>query len=158
MEKKNQESAAIRIPPPFYFLFCLGAGLLLEYFLPIYSVDFPLILRRIIGVLFIFISGYFALNAFMVLIKNKTPFDTSKSTVKIVKTGAFKYSRNPLYLSLLLLLSGVAVFISSIWLLFAVPILFLLLLFLAVLPEEKYLSQKFGREYLDYMKKVRRWI
>jgi protein-S-isoprenylcysteine O-methyltransferase Ste14 len=92
------------------------------------------------------------------VIKNKTTFDTAKSTAKIVKSGAYRFSRNPLYLSLLILLFGIAFSMLSLWLFFTVPILFILFLFNAIKPEEKYLSQKFGKKYLDYSKKVRRWI
>lgn len=86
------------------------------------------------------------------------PFDTSKSTSNIVTNGVLRFSRNPLYLSLVLLLSGVAILLSAFWLFLAIPILYILFLFKAVKPEEKYLFQKFGEEYLYYSKKVRRWI
>ena len=100
----------------------------------------------------------FAASAFFMLIKNKTTFHTAKSTIKIVTGGAYRFSRNPLYLSLLLLLSGLAVLSASLWFFLTIPILYILLLFKAVKPEESYLSQKFGKEYLDYSAKVRRWI
>ena len=158
MEKKLNDSAAIRIPPPLFFFVCLGFGFLLEYFLPIHPISLSLIPRVIVGCIFILISGYFAASAFVVLIKNKTSFDTSKSTTKIVTDGSFRFSRNPLYLSLLLLLFGIAVLMFSIWLFFTIPILYILFLFKAVKPEESYLSQKFGEEYLEYSAKVRRWV
>jgi len=158
MEIILKDSAAIRIPPPLFFFVCLGIGLLLEYFFPIHLISFALIPRIIVGCIFILISGYFAVSAFVVLIKNKTPFDTAKSTIKIVTDGSFRFSRNPLYLSLLLLLFGIAVLMFSLWLFFTIPILYSLFLFKAVKPEENYLSQKFGEEYLDYSSKVRRWI
>ena len=131
---------------------------MLEYFLPIHPISLSLIPRVIVGCIFILISGYFAASAFVVLIKNKTSFDTSKSTTKIVTDGSFRFSRNPLYLSLLLLLFGIAVLMFSIWLFFTIPILYILFLFKAVKPEESYLSQKFGEEYLEYSAKVRRWV
>ena len=158
MGKNSKDSAAIRIPPPLFFFACLGFGLLLEYLFPIHLMRLSLILRVIVGGPFILISGYFALSAFLVLIKNKTPFDTAKPTVTIAKNGSFRFSRNPLYLSLLLLLFGIAVLSYSLWLFITIPILFVLFLFNAVKPEERYLSQKFGEEYSDYKAKVRRWI
>ena len=158
MENNLKDSAAIRIPPPLFFFVCLGFGFLLEYFLPIHPISLSLIPRVIVGCIFILISGYFAASAFVVLIKNKTSFDTSKSTTKIVTDGSFRFSRNPLYLSLLLLLFGIAVLMFSIWLFFTIPILYILFLFKAVKPEESYLSQKFGEEYLEYSAKVRRWV
>jgi len=158
MQKNFKDSAAIRIPPPVFFFACLGCGLLMEYFFPINLISLSPIPRVIVGGAFLLISSYFAVNAFFALIKNKTPFDTSKSTIKIVTDGAYRFSRNPLYLSLLLLLFGIAVLISSLWLFFTIPVLYMLFLFKAVKPEERYLSQKFGEEYLNYLAKVRRWI
>ena len=158
MEDDSKDSAGIRIPPPLYFFACLGFGLILEYFFPIHLLSISLIPRVIGGCAFTMISLYFAVSGFIALIKNKTPFDTAKSTVKIVISCAYRFSRNPLYLSLLLLLFGIAFFMFSLWLCFTVPILFILFLFNAVKPEESYLSQKFGKEYLDYSAKVRRWI
>ena len=158
MEKNLKDSAAIRVPPPVFFFVCLGFGLLLEYFFPIHLINISPILRVIVGGMFILISSYFALSAFFSLIKHKTPFDTAKSTITIVTDGAYRFSRNPLYLSLLLLLFGIAVLIFSLWVLFTIPILYILFLFKAVKPEERYLSQKFGEEYLNYSAKVKRWI
>lgn len=158
MEKNFKDSAAIRIPPPVFFFACLGCGLLMEYFFPIHLISLSPMLRLIVGGAFLIISGCLAGCAFFALIKNKTPFDPSKSTVKIVTDGAYRFSRNPLYLSLLLLLFGIAVLMSSIWLFVAVPILYALFLFKAVKPEESYLSEKFGEAYSNYSAKVRRWI
>lgn len=157
MEGNQRDSAAIRIPPPVFFFACLGCGLLLEYFFPI-QLSLALIPRVIVGCVFFLISSYFVVSAFIVLIKHKTPFGTTKPTIKIVTDGAYRFSRNPLYLSLLLLMLGIAVLTFSLWLFLTIPILYILFLFKAVKPEESYLSQKFGQEYLDYKAKVRRWI
>ena len=157
MEQKENDSVDIRIPPPIFFSISLAFGLLLEYFLPV-NINIPQVPRAIFGSIFIIISGYFAVSAFVVLINNKTTFDTSKSTTKIVTKGSFRISRNPLYLSLLLLLFGIAVIFFSIWLFLMVPVLYIVLLFKAVKPEERYLTQKFGKEYLEYSSKVRRWV
>ena len=63
-----------------------------------------------------------------------------------------------MYLSLVVLLAGVAVIMTSFWLLAAIPILFILFHYFAILPEEKYLENKFGPEYTQYVSSVRRWI
>jgi len=121
------------------FFVCLGFGLLLEYLFPIHLISLSLIPRVIVRCIFILISGYFALSAFVVLVNNKTPFDPAKPTVKIVKDGSFRFFRNPLYLSLLLLLFGIAVLIFSLWLFITIPILFVLLLFNACLFDQSML-------------------
>jgi len=158
MENDSNDSASIRIPPPLYFFACLGFGLLLESLFSIPLVSVSLVLRVAVGGTLILISIYFALGGFIVLIKNGTPFDAAKSTLKIVQEGPFRFSRNPLYLSLLILLFGISVLIVSFWLLFTLPILYILFLFKAVKPEEEYLSKKFGVDYFAYSSKVRRWI
>jgi protein-S-isoprenylcysteine O-methyltransferase Ste14 len=63
-----------------------------------------------------------------------------------------------MYLSLLLLLSGVAVLFCSIWIFTTMPIFLIAFEIIAVKPQENYLSQKFGDEYLEYKASVRRWI
>jgi protein-S-isoprenylcysteine O-methyltransferase Ste14 len=158
MKNEPNDNAGIRIPPPVFFFTCLGIGLLLEYLAPIHLVSISIIPRVIVGGIFILISIGFSLSGFVVLIKNKTPFDTAKSTVKIVQEGPYRFSRNPLYLSLLILLFGISILTASLWVLFTLPVLYILFLFKAVKPEESYLLQKFGAEYLSYSSKVRRWI
>jgi protein-S-isoprenylcysteine O-methyltransferase Ste14 len=98
------------------------------------------------------------MSAFRVLINNKTPFNPAKPTRRIVCEGPFRYSRNPLYLALLLLLGGIAALRCSLWLVCAMIILFVLLECFAIRPEEKYLADKFGDEYFEYKASVRRWL
>jgi len=158
MKNKSKDRASVPVPPPVFFFICLGGGSLLEYLFPIHIIILSWTPRIIAGSVFFLISGCFALSAFKVLAKNKTPFDPSKSTVVIVCEGVFQFTRNPLYLSLLFSLTGFAVLLCSIWLFILIPVLFIFLKYLAVLPEEAYLSDKFGQEYLDYKRSVRRWI
>ncbi len=158
MLNKPNDNIGIFIPPPLFFFACLGVGLSLEYFFPTHIVIISLFPHAIVSGIIFFISFYFALGGFIVLIRNKTPFDTVKPTIKIVQEGPYRFSRNPLYLSLLLLLLGISILIVSFWLLCTLPILYILFLFKAVKPEEDYLSKKFGEEYLAYSSKVRRWI
>jgi protein-S-isoprenylcysteine O-methyltransferase Ste14 len=91
-------------------------------------------------------------------VRNKTPFDPAKPTVAIVRQGPFQLSRNPMYLALLLLLAGVAVFTGSLWMCLAVPALWVVLDMTVVRPEEEYLERNFGGRYLEYKAKVRRWL
>jgi len=158
MKNDPQARPSIIFQPPLIFFALLGIGFLLDYLVPL-KLYSGLWLARIIGggILFL-ISGSLALAAFWVLINNKTPFDPSKPTVVIVWDGPFRISRNPMYLSLLILLLGVAVLTGSIWMFLAIPPLFIIFDIGVVKPEEDYLEQKFGEEYLAYKSKVRRWL
>lgn len=158
MELRSKDRAAVTIPPPAIFFACLGAGLLFEYLFPIRIVSCPVTFKIICGCFLTTLSGFIAISALKALTDHKTPFNPAKPTVRIVRTGAFRFSRNPLYLSLLLLLGAIALLQCSLWLAFAMIILFGLLDRFAVRPEEQYLVNKFGDEYLDYQASVRRWI
>ncbi|MBU2622987.1 MAG: isoprenylcysteine carboxylmethyltransferase family protein [Proteobacteria bacterium] len=158
MKDDIKDRAAIHTPPPLIFFACLGMGILLEYSFPFRFITGAWPLRIIIGCFLLLVSGLMAVSAFIALIKNKTPFNPAKPTKKIVCEGSFRFSRNPLYLALLLLLSVAAVMAGSIWLVLALLILFILLERFAVRPEEKYLTDKFGEDYLNYKASVRRWL
>jgi protein-S-isoprenylcysteine O-methyltransferase Ste14 len=158
MGMNSKDRAAVKVPPPLIFFACLGAGVFLDYLFPLPVVRCAWTFRIVLGCFLIVASCLIAISAFRALINNKTPFDPAKSTVKLVREGSFRLSRNPLYLALLLLLGGIAVLRCSLWLVFTLIILFILLERFAVRPEEKYLTEKFGDDYLDYKASVRRWI
>jgi protein-S-isoprenylcysteine O-methyltransferase Ste14 len=85
------------------------------------------------------------------------PLDPSKAS-RLVTDGVFRVSRNPMYLGLVLLLIGWAVWLGSVspWL---VPPLFVIVLTVVqIIPEEQALSRRFGEEYLSYRQSVARWI
>jgi protein-S-isoprenylcysteine O-methyltransferase Ste14 len=152
------DRAQVRLPPPLLFLTCVLAAGLLDYLAPVRVVDAPIAIRTIPAVLFFGISGYVALHAVFVLIKHGTGVDPARSTTTIVSSGPFRFSRNPMYLALLVMLAGLAVLLASIWFLAFTVVLWLLLDRLAVQPEEKYLEAKFGDHYRAYRSRVRRWI
>ena len=83
---------------------------------------------------------------------------TPDNAGRLVKTGLYKISRNPMYLGVLLLLLGWAAYLQNI-LSFAPPLLFVVsMTLLQIKPEEKALRAKFGTEYEAYCHRVRRWI
>jgi len=96
-----------------------------------------------------------------------TAFRTHKTTVNphtpgaastVVRTGVYRYSRNPMYLGLLLLLTAFAVYLSNFLAVLGVPAFVLYLNRFQITPEERVLAGKFGEDYLMYLAQVRRWI
>ena len=104
MEKDTDDHPSIVIAPPLLFLICMGGGFLLDYLSPLKIIRWPWWPRIIFSSILIMISAYFALGSIRILLRNKTPFDPSKPTKTIVCQGPFRFSRNPMYLALLLLL------------------------------------------------------
>lgn len=84
-----------------------------------------------------------------------SPFDPTK---ELVISGLYRYSRNPMYLGVMLILSGETVFFTSTELLVYEVVVFLLFNVFIKVNEEPRLKKDFGDTYLQYCNKVRRWI
>ena len=154
----NQDRPNVNIPPPLIFFALLLIGGLLEYWFEVDIPKDPTRFSKIISLLLFAFSGYLALHAMFVLKKSGTFVDPGKPTIRIVNEGPFRFSRNPMYLSLVLVMFASAIWFFSIWLLFSTAVLWYLLHRNAVVPEEVYLHRKFGESYEQYKSKVRRWI
>ena len=90
--------------------------------------------------------------------KAGTSFSLEGDSSSLVTSGPFRYSRNPIYLGMLLWLLGLAILLGSLSA-FALPVLvFLLANFILIPMEERSMREKFGEEYLDYQSRVRRWF
>ena len=96
--------------------------------------------------------------ALVTMARHRTALLPGGATTTVIATGPFSRSRNPLYVGLLVLSAGIALLAASAWALVALPLEWALLRWGAVLPEERYLSAKFGPEYASYAARVRRWL
>ena len=82
----------------------------------------------------------------------------TQPTTAIVADGIYRYTRNPMYAGMTLILFGLGLMLNQLWFLLAVPLAMTAVTYLAIKREETYLERKFGAEYLAYKKKVRRWV
>ncbi len=109
---------------------------------------------------FIFILVGISLNIWSVIVlkKNNTTIDFHEKPDRLVTNGPFRISRNPLYLSGVILSFGIAILLGSL-VTFVFPIALLLILDKLYIPvEEVKLEKEFSNEYLKYKQRVRRWI
>jgi len=97
-------------------------------------------------------------SALVAVRRAHTSLSPNKPTVALVESGVFRFSRNPMYLSMFLLYLGLAALANDFWLLPLFLVLFLSVDRMIVTREEKYLEQRFGDKYLRYEERVRRWI
>ncbi|WP_405414282.1 methyltransferase family protein [Maribacter sp. Asnod1-A12] len=148
----------LKVPPALVFL-CFGLMMyLLAKFLPIGYFDFfgRLLLTKILIGLGIVIA-LFALVQFR---KASTTIDPTKpdKASNLVVNGIFKFSRNPMYLALLLLLLALGVFLGNAFnTLIAAGFVSYMNRF-QIIPEERILLDKFGRSFKDYCILTRRWF
>jgi protein-S-isoprenylcysteine O-methyltransferase Ste14 len=87
-----------------------------------------------------------------------TPVPGNRPTTAIVRSGPYRFSRNPIYLAFSALVLGIACWLDSIWLLGTLAAAASLMSLIVIPREERYLERRFGAEYLEYKAKVRRWL
>jgi len=87
-----------------------------------------------------------------------TPVPARKPTTVIVRTGPYRFSRNPIYLAFSMFQLGIAIWVNSVWLLATLVGAVALIDHVVIRREEQYLERKFGAQYLDYKASVRRWL
>jgi protein-S-isoprenylcysteine O-methyltransferase Ste14 len=90
--------------------------------------------------------------------RHQTGLLPGQATEALIEEGPFRLSRNPLYVGLLALYLGLALLVPTFWGLVLFPAAALLLLWGAILPEERFLRERFGAPYDDYTRRVRRWL
>ncbi len=87
-----------------------------------------------------------------------TPVPARKPTTAIVRTGPYRFSRNPIYLAFSLLQLGIAIWVGSWWLVATLAAAIAIIHYVVVPKEERYLEARFAAEYRDYKASVRRWF
>ena len=86
-----------------------------------------------------------------------TPLHPDKSS-NLVKTGIYQYTRNPMYLGLLLILFSIEWYLQNLASMFVLPIYVWFISKYQIMPEEEALYKLFGQNYKNYQDNVRRWI
>ncbi len=153
----DKDHAAVLVPPPVALAVCVFAGWLANWIWPApflpngYS-------GRLDGAVVIALGLAIGLWAVVQFQLAKTSVRPDRPTSAILSTGPYRYSRNPIYLGLLLVVVGFALALDSLWQLAALAVLYVVLRWGVVAREEAYLMQKFGAVYTDYASGVRRWI
>lgn len=142
--------------PPLIFAASLGVGLGLHWLLPI-SLS-PVGPLRAVGTVLLLTSAVIALSASAVMRKAGTNIRPDKPTTTIVTSGPYRFTRNPMYLSLCLLNTGIALLVGGLIPLLMTMVLATILQLGVIVREEKYLAAKFGQAYVDYRSRVRRWF
>jgi protein-S-isoprenylcysteine O-methyltransferase Ste14 len=118
----------------------------------------PSRLSTVVGFVLLVVFGVWNGWALLTMGRRGTGLLPGQASTTILDSGPFAFSRNPLYVGLLVLSAGIALLAGSLWAVLALPLEWALLRWGAVLPEEHYLAAKFGATYADYRARVRRWV
>ena len=146
----------IKIPPPILVMI-----LVISNYFSSKKIDLILLPNQDLTSIIIFLIGMLILiNPIFKFIKSKTTIDPIKfkKVNKLIISGIYKYSRNPMYLGLLMIVISTSIFYLNI---FSITTPFLFYFWInrfQIKREEIFLTEKFGKEYMSYKTKTRRWI
>ena len=145
-----------RILPLAWLLICFLAQGGLHFYLPLAQLlASPLHWSGIVPLLcgiVIMVSGAGAFR------RQDTPLIPFETSTALVTSGPFKFTRNPMYLGMVLILTGIAMLFGSVTPILAVVIFFFIIRAQYVIPEEIMMVELFGDEYRHYCSRVRRWV
>jgi protein-S-isoprenylcysteine O-methyltransferase Ste14 len=144
------------ILPPTYLWISIGAMIALHFLLPLVMiVPWPWSLAGIIPLALGAVINILADQSFK---KANTTVKPFKESSALITDGVFRISRNPMYLGFALILIGIAVLLGSLTPFVVIPIFVILMDQIFIRVEEQMLEEKFVLTWLDYKRRVRRWI
>jgi protein-S-isoprenylcysteine O-methyltransferase Ste14 len=158
MSTSTERGADVRFPPPLIFLIATLLGVAFRYLVRPAPVPVDRFISAAGGVLILMAGVGLIVSARILFARTGQSPMPWKPSPELILKGPYRFTRNPMYLGITLFEIGLGVAINNLWIsVFAVPAL-LTVHVIAVLPEERYLSQKFGESYKTYLTQVRRYL
>ena len=146
----------IKIPPPILVLILITSNYFSQNRLEIIYLPY----KYSTSVLILLVGSLILINPVFKFIKSKTTVNPVKfkKVNKLVTSGIYKYSRNPMYLGMILIIISTSIFYLNYYSVVTPFIFYFWINRFQIKREEIFLKEKFGNEYLLYMSKSRRWI
>ena len=156
-ENKKTATPGVRLPPPLIVLVILLAGLGAD---SIFKTGFgdQAWWLQFLGIALVVLGLGLNLWCAGLYRKAKTNILPNTADSNLIETGPFLWSRNPIYLGMLLVFAGVCFTLNAPVALLFLPLAWLALRFYVIAREEAYLERRFGDAYVSYQSRVRRWI
>ncbi len=156
--KTKTDHPGVYLPPPLLYVLIFFISIYIQNVFPLPSIFLATIPAFILGVLFVMVGLVVMLPALVKFFKTKNTLIPNKPATSLQTSGIYSITRNPMYLGLLNIYIGIAFLKGNWWTLMLVPFVILIVTYLVILKEESYLGRAFGDGYVEYRKKVRRWI
>ena len=160
MDGAREDSPGIRVLPPLIALGCFGLGGLADRLWPWPLAGSWVTLERLRWIGLAVLAAGVALDLWSLglFARQRTSALPFRAASSIVAHGPYRFSRNPMYLGMVLQLAGAGLALGRAWLVLAAPLAALVLDLYAIPREERYLERRCGANYLDYKRRVRRWL
>ncbi len=156
MIAEDKRGPGLRFPPPLLLLAAIAGAWTIDWIIPLPISDSATPWRA--GVAIIATALLIALFASYHFFAEKTHIEPWHPATTIIRTGIYRFSRNPIYLGFCIAAVGAGLVLNSWWVVASAAPLKFLLQRLVISREESYLERKFGARYIDYRKRVRRWL
>jgi protein-S-isoprenylcysteine O-methyltransferase Ste14 len=151
------EDTGIRVIPPFVLLGALALAFILDWIWPS-RVGLPDIVRWVLGA-FLIVVPFLILPSVLALFRRTgSHYDVRRVPQALVTEGVFRFTRNPGYVLGVAFCAGVGLAANNPWVFLALVPAIVILHYSVILREEVVLENKFGEDYLEYKRRVRRWI
>jgi protein-S-isoprenylcysteine O-methyltransferase Ste14 len=150
------KTSGISFPPPLLYVGYFLLGLLLDRWVPLSAL--PRTPSRLLAAVLLLPGFGLLVWSLWLFLRARTSPLPMRPTTAIVRSGPYRWTRNPMYLGMLLLYLGVAFLFDAVWALVLSPALVAFVSWFVIAKEERYLEASFGDDYQRYKAQVRRWI
>jgi protein-S-isoprenylcysteine O-methyltransferase Ste14 len=156
--QNDERGAKVNFPPPLVYVAFTVLGIIFRYALSPITASGHLPTYRWVGIAVLSMGLFLAISARILFARSGQSPIPWKPSPELLLQGPYRFTRNPMYVGLTLIQFGLGLALNNLWISVLAPVSLLIVHFLAVLPEEKYLSEKFGDSYRAYLTKVRRYL
>jgi protein-S-isoprenylcysteine O-methyltransferase Ste14 len=148
----------MRVPVPWVYVLAYLVGAGLEYLAPSHMSVMGMRGISLGGTVLLTVGVVIAGSGWLIFLRTRTTTIPGEVSSRLVTWGPYRFSRNPMYVGLLIAYLGEAAFLRQAWPLLLLPFVFAYINWMVVPVEEARLKEVFGMEYERYKAKVRRWI
>jgi protein-S-isoprenylcysteine O-methyltransferase Ste14 len=157
-DHSSPANAGVHYPPPLLYVAGIAAGWIVQRIHPLPITGHPSRIRTALAVAFALgWLGVFA-AASGAFVRHRTTLIPNRPAAALVTSGIYRFTRNPMYVSLVLLYLAVTLVLDSWWPMLFLPIVLIAVDRLVIRREERYLGHAFPGEYAAYCERVRRWM
>ncbi len=148
----------LKVIPPLQLIISALLMLMVDYYFP--TLYFTLPKSSISVFIILLVATIIGILALYDFYKHNTTYHphTPEKTTTIVDTGIYAYSRNPMYLALVLVLIALSLYLKNFGCFTIIPVFIWYITQYQIKPEEQMLDKLFSKDYKAYCQKVRRWL
>jgi protein-S-isoprenylcysteine O-methyltransferase Ste14 len=153
------DRSGVRIVPPLFYIAGLAAGFFVQRIWPVPIVS-PAAMPPVLvaGQVLVTVCSALSLWALFTFWRSGTTPNPMRPTTALALDGPYRFTRNPMYVSLAAIQAGMALISNALWPLVSLLPVLVAVQWLVIDREERYLERRFGDSYLAYKRRVRRWL